>query len=215
MKKILAIKTSRVPNRICLNFSDGIFLPIFIDDFVLLKLSKDQEIEDEMFERIVHLSLFYLLYESALRQISYSPKNKIALKNKLSLFHKKNILKYKIGFDSKYNGIIDEVVSKVTVQGLLNDDDFLKFFIGKNKRKSNQELIYLLKSQGFSETKIRDFLPAENEKEKIKNFFLKKKFTKNDFSDFRIKNKIISSLYRKGFNLGDIKAAIDCLSDFR
>lgn len=214
-KKILAIKTSRVPNRVYVSFSDGNFLPLFIDDLVLLRIKKDQEIENEMFEKMVHSSLFYLLYESALRQISYSPKNKIALKNKLSLFLKKNILKYKIGFDSKYNGIIDEVVLKVMDQGLLIDDDFLKFFIAKNSKKSNQELIFLLKRQGFSESKIKDFLPSENEIEKIKKILVKKNFSKAYLSGFKEKNKIISSLYRKGFSLDDIKAAIDCLSDFR
>lgn len=215
MKKISAIKTSRFPNRVYLSFSDGFFLPLFIDDLVLLKLNKDQEVDEEKFNKIVYSSLFYLLYESALRQISYSPKSKIALKNKLSLFFKKNLIKYKIDFNGQHRQIIDDVILKVTNQNLLQDNNFLKYFVEKNKKKSNQEIKYLLLKQGFSESQINACISKDNEVEKIKNILLKKNFNKNDLSDFTKKNKIYSSLYRKGFSLDQIKIAIDCLADFR
>lgn len=215
MKKILEIKTSRFPNRVYISFSDGGFLPLFIDDLVLLKLNKDQEIDEKKFNKIIYCSLFYLLYESALRQISYSPKSKIALINKLSVSLKKNLIKYKIDFDEKYRQITEDVILKIVDQNFLKDNDFLKYFVEKNKKKSNQEIKYLLLKQGFSESQINAYIGKDNEIEKIKNILFKKNFNKTDLLDFTKRNKIYSSLYRKGFSLDQIKAAFDCLLNYR
>lgn len=210
MRKILAIKSSRFPNRAYLKFDDGFFIPIFLDDLVILKLNQNQEIGEEKFNSIIKASLFYLLKESALRQIAYSPKSKNILKNKLSVSLKKNLIKYKIPYNSEYRQIIDDVITKLEDQGFLNNDDFIKYFINKNKNKSWQEIDYLLKKQGFSNVSFKS-----NDKEKIKKILIKKDFSKSDFVDFHKKNKIVSSLYRKGFSFEDIKAAIDCFLNSR
>lgn len=215
MRKISAIKPSRFPNRVYLKFDDGFFIPIFLDDLFVLKLNQNQEVSEEKFNLIIRASLFFLLKESALRQISYSPKSKNILKNKLSLFLKKILIKYKVSHKNEYQQIIDEVIAKLTDQGFLDNDDFIVYFINKNKKKSRQEIEYLLKRQGFSSEKISDFFSSNNDLEKIKNILSKKNFNSSDLSDFNKKNKIIGSLYRKGFSFEDIKTAIDCFSNSR
>lgn len=204
MRTILSINSSRFPTRVYLKFSDDSYLPFFIDDVFLLKLKKDQSIDDEKFDSILRSSIFYLLKESALRQISYSPKSRVSLQKKLSVLLKKNLIKYKIPFKNEFREIINEVISKLADQGLLKDDDFVKYFIKKNQKKSRQEIEYLLKMEGFSNISFKS-----DDKEKIKKIFIKKNYKKEDFSDFSKKNKIMSSLYRKGFSLSDIKATID------
>jgi SOS response regulatory protein OraA/RecX len=209
MRTISSINSSRFPTRVYLKFSDGFYLPFFIDDVFLLKLKKDQSFDDEKFDLILKSSIFYLLKESALRQVSYSPKSRIALQKKLSVSLKKNLIKYKISFRNEFREIINDVISKLASQGLLKDDDFIKYFIKKNQKKSRQEINYLLKQQGFSDYQIKDIYFEGNDREKIKKILAKKNFQQDDFSDFAKKNKIMSSLYRKGFSLSDIKATID------
>lgn len=215
MRKILAIKSSRFPQRVYLKFDDGFFIPLFLDDLLVLKLGQNQEVDDEKFDLIIRSSLFFLLKESALRQIAYSPKSKSILKNKLSVLLKKNLLKYKIPCKSEYYQIIDDVIVKLTDQGFLNHDDFIKFFINKNKNKSRREIEFLLGQQGFPLREIANFFDSDNDSEKIKNLLLKKNFNSSDLSDFKKKNKIMNFLYRKGFLSEDIRAAIDCLLNSR
>ena len=74
MLTLTDIKTSRIPNRVNLTFSDQSYLPFFIDDVVKLSLTKNQSISPEIFDKIVSASLFYLGKEYALRQVAISPK---------------------------------------------------------------------------------------------------------------------------------------------
>ena len=46
-------------------------------------------------------------------------------------------------------------------------------------------------------------------------FLQKKGINKSKLTDFKEKNKIKASLFRRGFNLSDINAVIDDLVNFR
>ena len=54
------IKTSRIPNRVNLTFSDDSYIPFFIDDVIKLSLQKNQNIDEEKFSDIISASLSYL-----------------------------------------------------------------------------------------------------------------------------------------------------------
>jgi SOS response regulatory protein OraA/RecX len=207
---LAAVKASRFPTRVYLKFSDGLLLPFFIDDLVIMTLTAGQEIDEEKFKKIINSSLLYLARDYALKQIAISPKSEKTLCQKLKVYLDRSILKYKIpknGVD--LNFIIDACIEKIKSQGLLGNEDYVKFFINKNKRKSKREIVYLLQKEGISIETIPSSYFSEDDLEKIRILLRKKVSDPQNLLDFNFKNKITAFLYRKGFSLSDIKTVID------
>lgn len=153
--KILQFRPSRIKNRINITFDDGSYLPFFIDDIFILKLSRDQEIDKAKYEEIKAKSDYYLAYNYTLRQIAVSPKTEILLRQKL---HHKY---------PHFNP--DQVIDIIKSKNLLNSDDYLEYFLKRHPLKSNRELQFLLSRQGIK------YQSSQNDREKIKNLLKKKK----------------------------------------
>jgi len=202
------IKTSRIPNRVNLIFSDGSYLPLFIDDVFVLSLSKNQDIDDLKLKEIQDKSLFYLGREYALRQIAISPKIEKIVVQKLKIYFLKT--KKKFSLNQNFQPTIDKIIDYLNSQKLLNQDNFVDFFINKNKSKSSAQIAFLLKSLGVDVSAYRHLLSNKDDSSIIQKILSKKKITKEYLSDFKSKSKILSSLYRRGFNSDDISNAIDC-----
>ena len=215
--KISSIRPSNIPNRVWITFSDSSYLPFFIDDVIKLSLVKNQEINDSKLELITKTSLLFIGREYALRQIAISPKTEKIIDQKLKLFFKKTILKYKINNSQlNFNQINQQIIDYLKDKKLLNDKDFINYFVKKNSRKSHQQIIYMLHQFGVDQDLLLNIeFNQVNDLYKIKNFLIKKKITKSKLMDFNEKNKIKASLFRRGFNLSDINTAIDDLINFR
>ena len=211
--QLKAIKTSRVPNRVNLIFLDNSYLPLFVDDVVKLSLQKNQKIGKEKLSQIIQISSFYLGYEYALRQIAISPKTEKILSQKLKIFFFKASKKYKYFSDIDFDSTISDIVNKLTSKNLLNQSDFIKSFISKNRHKSKKQIKYFL-SQKEVDTSNLD-LKDINDIESIKKVLARKKISPEFLKDFKLKNKLYSSLFRKGFELSDIKVAIDDYFDLQ
>jgi len=207
MLTLTNIKTSRVPNRVNLIFSDDSYLPFFIDDVVKLSLQKNQAIDDEKFSQIISTALFYLGWEYALRQVAISPKTQKIISQKLKLFFLKTGRKYKhlIGF--KTDQIISTIIDYLNSKKLLNQDDFIKSFLAKNHRKSANQIKFLLSQKGVDISGLK--LEKTNDIDSIKRILTKKRVNLEVLKDFKAKNKLYASLFRQGFDISDIKAAID------
>ena len=201
------IKTSRILNRVNLSFSDDSYLPFFIDDVVKLSLQKNQSIDDEKFLQIISASLSYLGREYALRQVAISPKTQKIISQKLKLFFLKTGRKYKHFIGFKTDQIIFTIIDDLNSKNLLNQADFVKSFIAKNHRKSANQIKFLLSQKGVDVSNLK--LEKTNDINSIKRILAKKRVTPELLKDFKAKNKLYASLFRQGFDISDIKAAID------
>ncbi len=201
------IKTSRVPNRVNLIFSDDSYLPFFIDDVVKLSLQKNQTIDEEKFSQIISVALFYLGREYALRQVAISPKTQKIISQKLKLFFLKTDRKYKHFVGFRPDQIISTIVDDLNSKNLLNQNDFIKSFAAKNHRKSANQIKFLLSQKGVDVSNLK--LEKTNDLDSIKRILAKKRVNREILSDFQAKNKLYASLFRQGFDISDIKAAID------
>lgn len=215
--QITSIKTSKIPNRVWITFSDHSFIPFFIDDIVKLSLAKNQEIDESKLELIIKTALQFTGREYALRQIAISPKTGKIINQKLKLFFQKTILKYKINTNNlNLSEINQQIIKELKDRKLLNDQDFIDYFVKKNHKKSRQQIIYSLQQFGINSSLLSSVeFNQESDIDKIKKILNKKNIDKSKLTDFNEKNKIKASLYRRGFNLSDIKNAFDDWLDFR
>lgn len=207
------IKTSRIPNRVNLIFSDNSYLPFFIDDVIKLSLQKNQVLDEEKFSQIISAALFYLGHEYALRQVAISPKTQKIISQKLKLFFLKTSRKYKHFIGFKPDQIISVIIDDLNSKNLLNQADFIKSFIAKNHRKSANQIKFLLSQKGVDISNLK--LEKTNDIDSIKRILVKKKVDAEILRDFKAKNKLYASLFRQGFDISDIKAAIDDLTSLQ
>ncbi len=207
------IKVSRIKNRVNLVFSDGSYLPFFIDDVVKLSLQKSQPIDEEKFTQIIQSSLSYLGNEYALRQIAISPKTEKIISQKLKIFFIKKSQKYKYFSNFNFSPIITSIIDNLNAKKLLNQDDFIKSFIAKNHHKSIKQVKFLLAQKGVNISNLN--LNNTNDIESIKRILTKKRVTQKLLKDFKAKNRLYSSLLRQGFEFSDIKAVIDDLTSLQ
>lgn len=207
MLSIVNIKTSQINNRVNLVFSDGNYLPFFIDDVIRLSLVKNHELTSEILDQIKYLSLLYLGKEYTLRQIAISPKTEKILFQKLKIYFVKITQKYKLLSSAPIDSTISQIITQLKERQLLNQSKFIDYFVKKNKHKSVVEIKYLLKQQGIDTSSID--IPQENENESIKKILSKKNINREILTNYRQKNKLYASLFHKGFSVSSIKAAID------
>ncbi|MGI5841321.1 MAG: hypothetical protein ACOX6N_03840 [Patescibacteria group bacterium] len=205
---IKSIKPSRFPNRVNIHFDSGLILPFPFDQALKLSLQKNLSLHDKEYRDIVAKSVYYLALEFALRQVAMSPKTDKVIAPKIKNKIKGVIIKYRIDssfFDS--DSITASVIAILKKKDLLKPEDYLRFILQKNRHKSNRHLQFLLSKQGI-DSKLLGQVESDD-KSKIKHLLDKKNVTKQDLSDFKTKNKIIASLFRKGFSLNDVKTVID------
>jgi len=207
MLSLVNIKISRIKNRVNLVFSDGNYLPFFIDDVVRLSLVKHQELSQEKLEQVKSLALLYLAKEYALRQIAISPKTEKILFRKLKLFFLKTTQKFKLLSSISSDSIINQIIADLKTKKLLDQASFIDYFIKKNKFKSVAEIKFLLKQQGVDTSSLN--ISSDNEGQSIKKILSKKHINRELMSDFSFKNKLYASLFRRGFTMSAIKTAID------
>lgn len=208
---IKSIKKSAIPSRANVQFSDGSYLPLLIDDVIKLSIKKGEVLNIDRFSRIIDASYHYLIRDYALRQIASSPKTKKLLQQKIS--QKKYLLAQKFPLLKKVtqNSLItDQVIQDLEDSGLLNDLDYAKYAINRHRAKSPQYIRYLLLQKGVNLKNIPDDIfsqidPSQN----IKKYLLKKFSKPQDLADFNTKNKFISSMLRKGFTHFEVKTVID------
>lgn len=207
MLSLINIKPSRIKNRVNLQFSDGTYLPFFIDDVVLLSLDKYQHLSEEKLNQIITSCLFYLGKEYALRQIAISPKTEKIISQKLKNFFYKKSQKFNLLSSVPVDSIINQIITQLKERKLLNQSDYVEYFLRKNKSKSAREIKFLLQQQGINTSLIN--IPLDNENQSIKKFLSKKNINQDLVSDYNHRNKLYASLIRRGFSMSAIKTAID------
>lgn len=203
--QIIVISRSRNPHQVWLKFDDNSLLPLKIDDLVVLALKKNIELSEAEFRNIQKKSAEYIISEYALRQIAISPKTQKLLNQKLSLYCQKISLKFKYPFEL-LKQITASTIDNIIDRGLIDDQAFIEYYVRRHSKMSQAQIKYSLQNLGVAVPQTN--LSPISDIDKIKEILIKKH--KNaDFTDFKTKNNIMASLYRKGFALSDIKTAID------
>jgi len=202
--KIISLKPSRSGNLLHLGLEDGTVLPISADDAVRLSLSRFLNLSPEELSRLYLLSASFQLREYALRQIALSPKTAAILSQKLLHHFYKIKTRCRLP-DLDYRQIIDKIITDLQDKGLVSESEYVNFFLHRHSGKSRRHLELLLKKQG-----VKVILPAAaDDLSKIKKIIAKSRYQPTDLRDFKTKNKLFSSLYRRGFSLDDIRRAVD------
>ncbi len=142
--QIISIKASKTPNRVWITFSDRSFIPFFIDDVVKLSLVKNQEINESKLQLIIQTCLFFVGREYTLRQVAISPKTEKIINQKLKLFFRKTILKYKINTNNlNLDDIGRQIIQELKDRKLLDDQDFIDYYLKKIAKNHANKLSIL------------------------------------------------------------------------
>lgn len=208
MLTLTNIKASRIPNRVNLVFSDGSYLPFLTDDIIKLSLKKNQSIDNNLLTKITITSLTYLGTDYSLRQIALSPKTEKILTHKLKLYFSRLKHKFILFSSVSISPIITDIISRLQSRQLLNPQDFINSFVNKNKSKSVAEIKFLLRQKGIDTKDLTNF-QFKNDLDAIKTILAKKNLTPDILTDFKQKQRLYASLFRRGFQISDIKTAID------
>jgi len=170
---------------------------------VTLGLKTNQDVGDDLYERIKTRCLYYLLYNYSLNQVALSPKISQILSPKIKSKLYFYLKKYK--FEGEYLYLVEEILNKLSSLNLLDDKAFAEHLLRKNKKRSRQ---YLSRLFSFYHLPPPNTL-SSNDVQNIKEILQKKKYISINWAENSAKNKIIASLARKGFAYNDIKTAID------
>ena len=173
-------------------------------DLEKLSLVEGQSILPEQYEKLIEGIIYPRAIEKALTILKYSDRCEQELRSKLS--------KEEYG-----NDIIVRVIEYVKHYGYLNDERFATAFVKARKnRKSKLMIKNELLQKGISKDILQTVFEAEYETEEeedaemiaIRKAIAKKTSDPQSLS-FEAKQKLIASLYRKGFDLGKIKQNLD------
>lgn len=147
--------------------------------------------------------------------------SKESRKKAMYLLQKQDRTEFQLRDKLKQNGFgeadIEDAINYVKDFHYLDDERFAQNYIRYgSENKSRQKLKLALLQKGVSSDIIDIALEEEyngNELEQIRYLLSKKSFSPENTTPEE-RQKIISSLYRKGFRIDDIKVAMGKMEDF-
>lgn len=166
------------------------------------KLEEEQIIDEKLYETILENIIYPRAKEKAISILGYSDRSESELRNKLD--------------QAGYTGdIIKRVIEYVRLYGYVNDERYAEAFIRSKKQiKSKQAIITQLIQKGINKEIIDNVMNNEynadedDELNAIKKAVLKKT-SSIDNLDYTQKQRLMASLYRKGFDLSKIKKVLE------
>lgn len=185
-------------------------IKVYIDDeyaFILyekdiehLRLDEGISISQDLYDNIIDEIVYPRAQQKALAILKYMDRSEQEVRNKLSR--------------ADYVGtIIDRTIAYVKEYGYLDDERFTAAFIrARMNRKSKLMIKTELMQKGINKDTINSVLLVEygeDEEEDAELNAIRKAIAKKTRSPealtYEEKQKLIASLYRKGFNIGKIK----------
>jgi regulatory protein len=165
-------------------------------------LKEDMELSIVEYERILEETIYHRVLDKALNILKFSDRSEHELRRKLTQAEFPAIL-------------IDRAVSYVKMYGYLDDKRFAASFIRSRMNKKSKLMIKNeLLQKGISEEILEEAFEetyAEEEEDAELTAIKKaiaKKTKEPDTLTYEEKQKLIASLYRKGFDLGKIKQCL-------
>lgn len=191
--KIKKAKIDAFGKKVNLEFEDGTFFPLSIDDYSRLSSLDD----------LPSRSLYFLLLNYALTQLSFSPKSDKNLIFKLKKHYFTLLRRYRYPVRPPLDPILDQITGKINSLNLNPRQSFIRYFIDKNSQKSARHIIFLLHQQGISQSDLAPYLDEINQSDAAK---IKKLLTKFSALDPKL---AFSRLVRRGFREVSVKTLID------
>jgi len=213
---IKSIKPTKSSSTMILVFNDNSILPFSTDDLVKMNIKKHVDLTSELTTQIYQKSAEHQLWEYSLRQLSMLSQPEKTIAQKLKNFSRKIIL-----FTDLKNSTLDTapmisgIVSRLKERGLISNSDYAQNFVKKSQNKSKRQILAQLFQKGIDRSDLNQAVSSIDDKKKIRIFLEKKKYTYKNFTNYSEKNKIMASLYRRGYTLSDIKSVIDDLLNNR
>lgn len=213
---VTTIKPTRSSNTLILVFSNGSILPFSADDWVRMGIKKFSELNPDSLAQIYQKSAEHQLWEYSLRQLAMHSQPEKIISQKLKNYSKKIFLSAGINSSSvEIPSIIATIISRLKDRGLINNSGYAQSFARKSHNKSKRQIVAELNQKGINRSDQNLAVSNLDDKAKILEFLKKKKYTPKNFIDRLGKNKIMAALYRRGFNLSDIKSVVDDLLNRR
>lgn len=169
-----------------------------------LSLEEGQSLQHEQYDRLIAVLIYPKAIEKALSILKFMDRCEQELRRKLSK-------------EDYQEDIIDRVIEYVKHYGYLNDERFATNFVRARKnRKSKLIIKNELQQKGISKDIIDIVLVMEYEAEDIEDseiIAIRKAIAKRTKAPGELsskeRQKLIASLYRKGFALDKIEKGID------
>ena len=204
MKKITALRVGKGRRKRVSVFLDGEFA-FSLEAEIALKedLRVDQELSPERADELANASNYRRCYDAAALILSYRPRSEPELRTKLS---EKNFPEVSI----------NEVISRMKEQGLVNDEDFAEFwkdnrdsFSPRSQWLTGQEL----RRKGVSEEIISRVVGELDDEDSAYRAARKKarNLPRNNYQNFF--RRLGEHLQRRGFTYGVIKVTVQRLWD--
>ena len=194
----------------CLELLDKSKVKIYInEEYAFLLYQKDiqrfqieegMEITEELYHDIIENTIYRRAKQKAIAILKYMDRTEEELRNKLK--------------GASYpNEIIDRTIQYVKEYDYLNDERFASFYVrNKMKTKSKLQIRLALLQKGIRKEIIDNIFTKEyedKEQENPEDIAIKKHISKktrgNSVLTQEEKQKLMTSLYRKGFDIERIK----------
>lgn len=110
-----------------------------------------------------------------------------------------------------------QVIEEMQQLGYLNDEDFVQNYVKSMlaQKKSSKYIVAKLRTKGIQPAHTIKFLDElDTDDQRMENLvgLLQGRYKLNKSTDYHTKQKIIASLFRKGFDIDDIKKAINTVT---
>jgi SOS response regulatory protein OraA/RecX len=197
-------------DKVLLYLQPHLLVPLKADSLLRLKVSTGQQLSDSNFMALIKQSLSDLLLELALRLIAQSPQAPFLLSKKLTKSLGRLCQKYNYPQDYCSSDLVTQTLAYLDSHNLLNPSDFIESFVRRHRLKPRLFLLARLKQLGFDSFQVESYLPQpENQVDAVRQIILKKdpdsRIIRSPSQLLRLK----AQLYRRGFSLQTINAAID------
>jgi SOS response regulatory protein OraA/RecX len=213
MVTLIALKGTRSAEKIICLLSTGLALPLPVEDIARLGLTKGRKLDDQELGRLIQSSVAFLLYSYSLRQIALSPKTELILQRKLSLYYRLMVKKYPFPptLVSNSSEIITQVLGRLADRQLLAPQAYLQYFVHKHHAKSHQYLKYHLLRAGVPSSLVSKYFHSLSDVSQRQTIltYLTRRYQPSQLRDYKVKNKVLSALIRRGFEYSDIEGAFD------
>lgn len=180
---------------------------LYRNDIKHYQLAEGLEITSEVYDKIIEDTVYRRAKQKALAILNHMDRTEQELRTKLN----------ETGYPED---VINRTISYVYEYGYLNDERFASYYV-KSKKNFKSKLVIknMLLQKGVSKEIIDRIFEAEYEGDSnedaefiaITKFVTQKTKSRENLS-YEEKQKIIASLYRKGFDLRKIKKIIDQLT---
>ncbi|MBE5967834.1 MAG: regulatory protein RecX [Lachnospiraceae bacterium] len=181
-------------------FIDGAYaFPLYQKDVIRLQLEEGMELPEKIYKEICEKIILYRAKQKALALLKTQDRTRVELRRKLRV----------AGYPEE---IVDQTIAYVDSYGYLDDERYASLYIRDRKhRKSKLALKTELNRKGISKDILDSVFEAEYQEEESEDpeiIAIKKAVAKKNVDTEQLtweeKQKLIASLYRKGFDLDKI-----------